>query len=301
MLEVVPHVQAAQFGQIDQLRALLDNTPELIDQANDRGMTALMAAAHGGHAEVVKMLLERGADVTCRDDRGVSALDYAIRENKQEVARALLDSAGAKVEALKKGLNIESAAMLAKIGAEKGIMISGMSRDQTQADFSNQGLQPADTILIGSDLKLMAGVTTLDLSVNRIGDDGAKVIAEALKVKDSKIMSLDASSENIGPVGGKLISEALRTSVTGALTRVDVRHNNIAGDGAVQLAAAVLGNLKIEMFNEIPIKEMRANSLTELDLNGKGVGVEGVMVVAGLIPVMGALTEVWETCQPTAS
>jgi hypothetical protein len=300
MLEVVPHVQAAQFGRIDELRALLDNTPELIDQANDRGMTALMAAAHGGHAAVVTMLHERGADIACRDDRGVSALDYAIRENKQEVARALLDC-GAKVDALKKGLSIESATMLAKIGAEKGIMISGMSRDQTEADFSNQGLQPADTILIGSDLKLMAGVTTLDLSVNRIGDDGAKVIAEALKVKDSKIMSLDASSENIGPVGGKLISEALRTSVTGALTRVDVRHNNIAGDGAVQLAAAVLGNLKIEMFNEIPIKEMRANSLTELDLNGKGVGVEGVMVVAGLIPVMGALTEVWETCQPTAS
>jgi hypothetical protein len=78
--------------------------------------------------------------------------------------------------------------------------------------------------------------------------------------------------------------------VNGALTRVDVRHNNIAGDGAAQLAAAVLGNLKIEVFNKIPIKEMRANSITELDLNGKDVGVEGGMVVAGLIPVMAALT-----------
>jgi hypothetical protein len=105
---------------MDELQALLDESPELIDQVNDRGMTALMSAAHGGHAAVVTMLLERGADVTCRDDRGVSALDYAIRENKQEVARALLDC-GAKVDALKKGLNIESATMLAKIGAEKGI------------------------------------------------------------------------------------------------------------------------------------------------------------------------------------
>ena len=33
-----------------------------------------------------------------------------------------------------------------------------------------------------------------------------------------------------------------------------------------------LGTFKIEMFNEIPIKEMRADSLTELDLKGKGVG-----------------------------
>ena len=69
-----------------------------------------------------------------------------------------------------------------------------------------------------------------------------------------------------------------------------MRHNNITGDGAAQLSAAVLGTLKIEMFNEIPIKEMRANSFTELDLKGKGIRFEGGLVVAGLIPVMGALT-----------
>ena len=81
-------------------------------------------------------------------------------------------------------------------------------------------------------------------------------------------------------------------SVNGSLTRVDVRLNNaFAGDGAAQLSAAVLGNLKIEMFNEIPIKEMRADSFTELDLKGKDVGVVGGMVVAGLIPVMGSLTK----------
>jgi hypothetical protein len=88
--------------------------------------------------------------------------------------------------------------------------------------------------------------------------------------------------------GIKAIADALR--VNGGLTSIDVRQNSIAGDGAVQLAVAVLGNLNINFFNEIPIKEMRANSLTELDLKGKDVGVEGGMVVAGLIPVMGALT-----------
>jgi ankyrin repeat protein len=75
-----------QFGQIDELRALLDGTPELFDQADGRGMTALMAAAQGGHAAVVTELLERGADVTRRDDHWVSALEYAIREDRQELA-----------------------------------------------------------------------------------------------------------------------------------------------------------------------------------------------------------------------
>ena len=114
----------------------------------------------------------------------------------------------------------------------------------------------------------------------------------ALPIKKLKgtepVESLDLSGKKLG--GASAIVIASLISVNGGLTRVDVRHNAFAGDGAAQLSAAVLGNLKIEMFNEIPIKEMRANSLTELDLNGKGVGVEGGMVVAGLIPVMGGLT-----------
>jgi Ran GTPase-activating protein (RanGAP) involved in mRNA processing and transport len=127
------------------------------------------------------------------------------------------------------------------------------------------------------------------LSSNELNDDGVSAVCEAIQSnKETKLASLNMGANGIGPVGAK--SVAAMVAITGALTRVDVRYNNIAGDGAAQLAAAVLGNLKIEMFNEIPLKEMRADSLMELDLNGKDVGVEGGMVVAGLIPVMGALT-----------
>jgi NLR family CARD domain-containing protein 3 len=110
-----------------------------------------------------------------------------------------------------------------------------------------------------------------------------------LDLSNNELCGLDSDSHGAYTAEGiTAIADALR--VNGALTCIDVRQNNIAGDGAVQLAAAVLGNLKIEIFNKIPIKEMRANSLTELDLKEKYVGVEGGMVVAGLIPVMGALT-----------
>ena len=120
----------------------------------------------------------------------------------------------------------------------------------------------------------------------------------ALPIKKLKgnepVESLNLSRKGLGVSSAIVIASLI--GVNGALTRVDVRHNtrvspknNIAG-GASHLAAAVLGNLKIEIFNKIPIKEMRANSLTELDLKEKYVGVEGGMVVAGLIPVMGALT-----------
>ena len=45
--------------------------------------------------------------------------------------------------------------------------------------------------------------------------------------------------------------------------------NSIVGDGATQLSTAVLSNTKIEVFNQIPINEMRADSLTTLDLSDK--------------------------------
>ena len=79
----------------------------------------------------------------------------------------------------------------------------------------------------------------------------------------------------------------------GELTSLNVRYNSITGDGASQLSAAVLANTKIEVFNEIPIKEMRSGSLTTLDLTHKGIGIEGSLVVAGLMPAMGELTTVW--------
>ena len=136
------------------------------------------------------------------------------------------------------------------------------------------------------------------LSHNHLGAKGAAALAPALAANGG-LTSLDLSSNQLCGLdhhgrgtytaeGITAIADALR--VNGGLTSIDVRRNNIAGDGAVQLAAAVLGNLKIEIFNGIPIKEMRANSLTKLDLYSKYFGVEGGMVVAGLIPVMGALT-----------
>ena len=81
-------------------------------------------------------------------------------------------------------------------------------------------------------------------------------------------------------------------AVCASVTHVDVRGNSIAGEGASSLSAAVLGNTMIEVFNEMPIKEMRTNSLTELNLDGKGIGVEGGMIVAGLLPAMASLTSV---------
>jgi hypothetical protein len=197
----------------------------------------------------------------------------------------------------------------------KELDISGGFKDSKimSLDAASENIGPAGFKLIAEALRtsVTGALTVTNLLGNELDAESAKMLAEVAKQKGISLCGIrrdqttaDFCNKYLEPPDAILLASDLSQAVvTGGLTRVDVhvRHNNFAGDGASQLAAAVLGNLKIEMFNEIPIKEMRANSLTELDLNGKVVGVEGGMVVAGLIPVMGALTEVWETCQPTAS
>ena len=106
----------------------------------------------------------------------------------------------------------------------------------------------------------------------------------------SSCTTLDLAGNSLGSAkGGAAVAAVIGAS--GSLAYVDVCFSHIVG-GASQLSAAVLGNANIEAFNKIPIKEMRADSFTELDLSDKNIGIEGGMVVAGLVPVMASVTKI---------
>jgi hypothetical protein len=141
---------------------------------------------------------------------------------------------------LKNTFDIESATMLAKIGAERGIMLSGMTRDERQANFWCKSLQPADAILIGSDLKSMAVLTYLQLYDNKIGDKGANAIAEALKSGTAALTKLYLFNNNIGDEGTKAIAEALK--VNAVVTTLYHGGNKIRVDGAKAIAEALKVN-----------------------------------------------------------
>jgi ankyrin repeat protein len=58
-------------------------------QLSDGGETVLMSAAANGKTEVVGVLLENGADVNLKDDRGFTALTYAKIGNHDDVVELL--------------------------------------------------------------------------------------------------------------------------------------------------------------------------------------------------------------------
>ena len=78
-----------------------------------------------------------------------------------------------------------------------------------------------------------------------------------------------------------------------------VCNNFITGKGAERLAKAALEHPELTSFCEIPLASLRENSLEELDLNGKRVGVPGAIVLSSLLPSAGALRTL--KCAPAST
>ena len=83
---------AARSGDVALLVELLDAGAE-IDSTGPYGNSALIVAATQGHDEVVRLLLERGADAEHKEAfYGAGALDMALFNGHPETARILLEN-----------------------------------------------------------------------------------------------------------------------------------------------------------------------------------------------------------------
>lgn len=91
-----PLMTCAQTGSVDAAKALLDHGAEVNAKESWQEQTALMMAVAGRHREVVRALIERGANVQARSKDGFTPLLFAAREGDIEVGRLLL-TAGANV------------------------------------------------------------------------------------------------------------------------------------------------------------------------------------------------------------
>jgi ankyrin repeat protein len=87
---------AARTGKVEAVKVLLAHGANANAKESARGQTALMWAAAEGHADAIRLLVERGADVQTRSNGGFTALLFAAREGRIGAAKALLQ-AGASV------------------------------------------------------------------------------------------------------------------------------------------------------------------------------------------------------------
>jgi internalin A len=121
----------------------------------------------------------------------------------------------------------------------------------------------------------LTGLISLNLSGNRISDDGARALAAL-----TGLTSLDLRLNGIGADGARALA-----ALTG-LTSLDLRLNRIGADGARALAALTgLTSLDLRQ-NEISDDGARAlaalTNLTSLYLSGNGISADGARALAAL-------------------
>ena len=70
---------AIKAGDLDTVTELLDGDPTLLDVRDKAGATPLHYAALNGHREIVRLLVNKGADVNCVDrEFGATPAGWAI-------------------------------------------------------------------------------------------------------------------------------------------------------------------------------------------------------------------------------
>jgi len=90
-ISVIP---ASERGHVDYVRRVVQTDID-VNHVNDLGWTALLEAVILGdgsapYQEIVRILLDAGADPAIADGNGVTALEHARRSGRSEVARILL-------------------------------------------------------------------------------------------------------------------------------------------------------------------------------------------------------------------
>jgi len=96
-LQVQQMLDAAYHGNVQKLTVLLSRSASLsINDVDSNGRTALHVASSEGRLDVVKLLLEAGADFNCVDSYENTALNDAVRHKHDEVAACIRDQVNSK-------------------------------------------------------------------------------------------------------------------------------------------------------------------------------------------------------------
>ena len=84
---------ASKKGDVGKLRQLLSTNPQLVNEQDNSGYTALHEAANHGHSDCVKLLLDYSANINIvsAGDYGVTPIQDAISNNKIEAVKLMLD------------------------------------------------------------------------------------------------------------------------------------------------------------------------------------------------------------------
>jgi ankyrin repeat protein len=178
---------AAGEGDYDQVQRGLAAKPDL--NAKVKGITALHAAAFGGHKRVVELLLAHGANIEVKDDNeGVSPLHVATMNGHRDVVELLL-SRGAAVSAATEHGNVVPLCIAAERGDVEMMRLLLSHGAQVNVRVRT-GITPLCIVASRGYRDAAALLLDKGADVNAKSDTSATALMTAVKQGDKEMVSL---------------------------------------------------------------------------------------------------------------
>ncbi|XP_072891315.1 NACHT, LRR and PYD domains-containing protein 12-like [Hemitrygon akajei] len=156
------------------------------------------------------------------------------------------------------------------------------------------GLTDSGVEDLASALSTNPSLTELDMSENKLGDAGVKLVSAALRNPECKIQKLELIDVGLTDSGAEDLVSAVITNT--ALTELNPSNNKL-GDSGVKLVSAALRNPECKMqklgLRDVGLTDSGAEdlvsalstntSLTELDMSENELGDAGVKLVSAAL------------------
>merc|ERR1712156_1121966 len=89
-------IAASRDNDLDLIEKMIESNKSLINTADEEKRTALHWAVDREHIEMMKLLLQSGADPNCVDIDGCTVLHYAATAESETMITALIEAGASK-------------------------------------------------------------------------------------------------------------------------------------------------------------------------------------------------------------
>ncbi|KAM3207144.1 hypothetical protein ACQJBY_062388 [Aegilops geniculata] len=167
---------AACKGSLEICKFLVEESGLDVDSASKTGETPMVYAALAGKVQVMRYLLDHGADPAVRDDNGSTPLHYAAEEGHHEAVRLLL-SKGVPVDPVDhRGAPLHLAVAKDRVEVVKLLLEHGADLNK----LVNHILTPLLMAVIRNSLKCLKLLIEAGADLNACGNSGPTPLTQAV-------------------------------------------------------------------------------------------------------------------------